>query len=172
MHEATCQTLVLVRAVSMVSVRGLRTFLKGRPEDTMQYTWPGHIVRTYGKRSRRAGQKTLCNTHGQNTWSEHTGNVPEGQKSGPFRNTRQPQPIEHKRCTDIPRSRRADKITLWVHPTGYTAPAGVHHRYEQSEHTTGRARIHTTIHMTMTQGKRSRRAEIRTLQEHTSATTN
>jgi len=69
----------------------METFLKGRPEDTLQYTW-----------------------------LEHTGNVPEGQKSGPFRNTRQPQPIEHKRHTDLHHSRRADKITLWAHPTGYT----------------------------------------------------
>ena len=56
----------------------------------------------------------------QYTWPGHKGNVPEGQKSGPFRNTRQPQPTEHKRCTDTPRSRRADKISLWAHQTGHT----------------------------------------------------
>ena len=110
----------------------------------------------------------------QYTWSEHTGNVPEGQKSGPFRNTRQPQPIEHKRCTDIPHSQRADKITLWAHQTGHNtdthslsaqrsrssiAFAKIDHRTRQTtERTIGLATIDATTHMSRTQWKRSRRA--------------
>ena len=92
--------------------------------------------------------------------------VPEGQIFRPFRNTRQPQSIEHKRCTDIPHSQRADKITLWAHQTGHNtdthslsaqrsrssiAFAKIDHRTRQTtERTIGLATIDATTHMSRT----------------------
>ena len=71
-------------------------------------------------------------------------NVPEGQKSGPFRNTRQPQPIEYKHYTATPRSRRANKITLWEHPTGY--PTATHSLSAQQDRPLTRHNKHNRAH--------------------------